>query len=286
MNDSGRQALQVAVAEMSASAAEHPPILSLSATIQMATQYGQNRRDVEIAALAAGILPERYQRNHGTVGWEGQIRLLQATVGVVGAGGLGGWIVEGLARMGVGHLIVIDGDVFEGNNLNRQAGCTESALGRPKAQVLAERVGQVNLATSVTPHVSWLTEHNGRELLEGSQIVVDALDSLPARMTLQQTARDMQVPLVHGAIAGYTGQVTIIFPEDAGLASIYGPGPYPEHGIETTLGNPTATPMMVAAWQIQQVVKYLIGSEAGLLRNRLLMLDAQAGDTLLLELGN
>jgi len=286
MNSPGREALEVALTEMRVTAVEHPPILTLSATVQMARQYGQTRRDVEIAALAAGILPVRYQRNHGTVGWEGQIRLLEATVGIVGAGGLGGWIVEGLARMGVGHLIVIDGDVFEENNLNRQAGCTEAALGRAKAQVLAERVAQVNPATSITPHVTWLTEHNGRELLEGAQIVVDALDSLPARMTLQGIARDMQVPLVHGAIAGYTGQVTIIFPEDPGLASIYGPGPYPEHGIETTLGNPTATPMMIAAWQIQQVVKYLVGSQKGLLRNRLLMLDAQAGDTLILELGN
>ncbi len=286
MSNSGRDSLQVALAAMRASALEDPPILSLSATVRLASRHGDSRRNVEIAALEAGILPERYRRNFGTVGWEGQTRLLQATVGIVGAGGLGGWIIEGLARMGVGRLIVIDGDVFEENNLNRQAGCTESSLGRPKAQVLAERVGQVNLATSVTPHVTWLTAHNGRELLEGAQIVVDALDSLPARMTLQETARAMRVPLVHGAIAGYTGQVTIVFPDDPGLASIYGPGPYPEHGIETTLGNPTATPMMIAAWQIQQVVKYLIGSEEGLLRNRLLMLDAQAGDTLLLELGD
>lgn len=286
MESHSQESLHAALTEMKASALEQPPILSLAATAQMAAQYGQSRRDVEIAALRAGILPGRYQRNHGTVGWEGQIRLLQATVAVVGAGGLGGWIIEGLARMGIGHLIVIDGDVFEENNLNRQAGCTESTLGRAKAQVLAERIGQVNLATTVTPHVTWLTERNGHELLEGAQIVVDALDSLPARMTLQEIARDMQVPLVHGAIAGYTGQVTIVFPDDPGLASIYGPGPYPEHGIETTLGNPTATPMMVAAWQIQQVVKYVIGSTEGLLRNRLLILDAQAGDTLLLVLGN
>ena len=69
--------------------------------------------------------------------------------------------------------------------------------------------------------------------------------------------------MVHGAIAGYAGQVTTIYPEDAGLASIYGPGPYPEHGVEVLVGNPTATPMMAASWQLQQIVKFWSGANAG-----------------------
>ncbi|MFO7695758.1 MAG: ThiF family adenylyltransferase [Anaerolineae bacterium] len=284
MSDSKTEALSGALQTIKTHAATQPPSLSLRETDSLAAIFGLTRRDVEIAALEHEVLPERYRRNHGTVGWQGQIRLLKSTVGIVGAGGLGGWIIEGLARMGVGHLIVIDGDVFEENNLNRQAGCTEEAVGRPKAQVMAERIREVNRSTVITAHTDWLTSDNGVALLGGSQIIVDALDSLPMRFTLQAIAREMGVPMVHGAIAGYTGQVTTIYPEDAGLASIYGPGPYPVHGIETELGNPTATPMMAASWELQQVVKYVIGSERGLLRSRLLLMDAQAGETLTLDL--
>jgi molybdopterin/thiamine biosynthesis adenylyltransferase len=284
MSQSQSEPLLAELTALKTATTAQPPSVSLSETLDLSRRFALSRRDVEIAALQAGVLPERYRRNHGTVGWEGQIRLLGATVGIVGAGGLGGWIIEGLARMGVGRLVIIDGDVFEENNLNRQIGCTEATLGRPKAEVMGERAITVNGATEVTTHRVWLAPENAAGLLAGSQIIVDALDSLPARIGLEQTAREMDVPMVHGAIAGYSGQVTIVYPGDPGLRSVYGPGPYPEHGIETTLGNPSATPIMIAAWQIQQVVKFLVQAERGLLRNRLLLLDAQAGDALILDL--
>ncbi len=285
MAERQESALDAALRRMSSQDPSRPRSLSIVQSIELARDHGATRREVEVAALRAGLPPQRYRRNYGTVGIQGQIRLLESTVGVVGAGGLGGWVIEALARMGIGHLIIIDGDVFEENNLNRQACCTEATLGQPKAAAAAERASQVNGAVVTTVHHEWLTEANAVPLLHGARILVDALDSLPARIMLQAAARELRVPLVHGAIAGYTGQVMTIYPEDAGLASIYGPGPYPEHGVEAQLGNPTATPMMVAAWQVQQVVQYLTGHERGLLRNRLLLLDAQAGDALTLNLG-
>jgi len=185
-------------------------LLSLAATHDLAREYACTTQEVEMAAVARRVMPERYQRNYGTLGWEGQLRLMQSTVAVVGAGGLGGWIIEGLARMGVGRLIVVDGDRFEENNLNRQLGCTEEALGRPKAQVLAERVAQVNSAVQVSAHHAWLTLENAPQLLAGAQVVVDALDTLPARYLLQDAAALLGAPLVHGAIAGFTGQIMTI----------------------------------------------------------------------------
>lgn len=253
-----------------------PPAIGVTLARRLAEEHGCTVRDVELAALAAHVLPERYRRNLGTIGWEGQRRLLESTVGIVGAGGIGGWIVEGLARMGVGHLIVIDSDRFEENNLNRQLGCTERTLGLPKAECLAERVAQVNAAVEVTPYVAHLDARNGEVLLRGADVVVDALDTLPARMDLQQAARALGVPMVHGAIAGYTGQVTTVMPGDAGLDALYR-GPVPERGVETTLGNPAATPMMVAAWQIHEVIKLLVGV-GHVLRARLLLMDAEYGE--------
>ncbi len=265
--------------------ASAPESLTCQAVRRLAQELAFSPREVELAALRLEIAPERYRRNLGTVGWAGQIALLQARVAVVGAGGLGGWVIESLARMGVGHLEILDGDVFEENNLNRQLGCTEATLGRPKAQVLAERVHAVNSAVTAVAHTVWMSEANAEALLEGADVAVDALDTLPARFVLQRAAQALGIPLVHGAIAGYTGQVMTILPGDPGLETLYGPGPHPERGVEVDLGNPSATPMMVASWQAQQVVKLLTGAERGLLRGRLMLLDAQAGDVTVIALG-
>jgi len=179
--------------------------------------------------------------------------------------------------MGVGHLIIIDGDTFQENNLNRQLGCTERALGRPKAECLAERAAEVNSAVRVSPYALWLDERNAAELLAGADVIVDALDTLPARMMLARAAAALGAPLVHGAIGGYTGQVTTIMPGDPGLEALYGSGPLPERGVETKLGNPAATPMMVAAWEIQETIKLLVG-QGEVLRGRVLLMDAEFGE--------
>lgn len=261
-----------------------PASLTLADIRAIAGSCGRSLRDVEIAALRRHILPERYRRNLGTVGWEGQIALLEATVAVVGAGGLGGWVIEGLARMGVGRLIVIDGDCFEENNLNRQLGCTEATLGQPKAQVLAERVLAVNAATDVIALVAWLSEENGAGLLRGANVIVDALDKLPTRLMLQRLAATLGVPMVHGAIGGYIGQVMTILPGDRGLLALYGEGPLPERGVETQWGNPAGTPMMISAWEIQEVVK-LITAQGGILRGRMLIMDASLGEVNQIDVG-
>jgi len=259
-------------------------ILPLSAVRQLAYEGGLSVREVEIQALRAHILPGRYERSQGTVGWEGQVRLLKSTVAIVGCGGLGGWIIEGLARMGVGHLTLIDGDTFGENNLNRQALCTESNLGRLKTEAARERIARVNAATEVTVHPVMADEESMREMLASADVVVDALDTLPTRLVLQKVAQSLGIPVVHGAIGGYIGQVMTVFPGDEGLYALYGRGDVPEQGIEAQLGNPAATPMMVAAWQIQEVIKILLGT-GELLRNRLLFMDAETGVAEILEIG-
>ena len=149
-------------------------------------------------------------------------------------------------------------------------------MGRAKAECLAERVAEVNSAVQVTAHVTWLTEANGVALLSGADVLVDALDNLPARFMLERLAARLDRPMVHGAIGGYTGQVMTIFPGDPGLAAFYG-APTIERGVEMRLGNPAATPMMIAAWQIHAVVK-LLAHQGDPLRNRILIMDAEHGD--------
>ena len=254
-----------------------PRLLGLDAERRISSALGLSRREVELAAIDSRILPERYLRNLGTVGWDGQRKLLESTVAIVGCGGLGGWIVEGLARMGAGCLVVIDADTFEENNLNRQALCSEDSIGEAKTAHVTRRVSAVNGATEIRAYQTWASRDNLPELLAGATVVVDALDVLPTRLMLQDVAQNLGIPMVHGAIAGYTGQVMTILPGDTGLYALYGRGPVPERGIETQWGNPAATPMMVAAWQIQEAVKVITG-QGSLLRNRLLFMDAQSGE--------
>jgi molybdopterin/thiamine biosynthesis adenylyltransferase len=241
-------------------------------------------REVELAALEIGIVPWRYVRNLGTVGLEGQARLLRATVAVVGLGGLGGYVAEALARMGVGRLVLIDGDLFEEHNLNRQILSAEANLGTDKVQAARQRVAEINGAVEVIGHAVTLTRENLPRLLEGADVIVDALDRLPIRLTLQEGAQALGIPMVHGSIAGFLGQVMTIFPGDPGLRSLYGDtDELPEQGLEAQLGTPAATPMAVAAWEAQEVVKVLL-DHGELLRNRLLVMDMQSGVIEILQL--
>ena len=251
-------------------------LLPLGAARQVAQEFDLPLREVEIQALEQRILPARYLRSLGTVGWEGQIKLLQATVAVVGLGGLGGYIVEGLARAGVGRLILVDPDAFIEHNLNRQILGTEANLGVPKVEAARARVAEINSAVEVITHAVKASAENLPQLLKGADVVVDALDRLPSRLVLQDAAQSLGIPMVHGAIGGMTGQVMTILPGDEGLYALYGRGEVPERGIEAEQGCPTATPMMVAAWQVQEVLKILLG-KGELLRHRMLLMDAEAG---------
>lgn len=258
-------------------------IIRLQQVHELAAENGCQIRDVEIAALETDVAPYRYLRNLGTVGLEGQAKLLRATVAVVGQGGLGGYVTESLARMGVGRLILIDGDVFEEHNFNRQLLSSEAKLGASKVKAARQRVAEINGAVEVTVHAMMLDRENLPRLLAGADVVVDALDRLPIRLILQDGAQALGIPMVHGSIAGFLGQVMTIFPGDPGLRGLYGDGELPEQGLEAQLGTLAATPMAVAAWEAQEVVKIITG-RGELLRHRLLLLDMESDEIEILRL--
>ncbi len=253
------------------------PVISLKVARLIARESRTSTKEVESMALEQGVIPRRYLRNMGTIGREGEVKLLRSVVGVIGAGGLGGTIIELLARQGIGHIIIIDHDRFAEEDLNRQLMSTEGHLGEYKAVVAARRVKKINSATSAVPVVEKITKENAPELFKDAQVVVDGLDNLPSRFLVEEACRNLRIPFVHGTIAGFSGQLMTIFPEDEGLRSIYGPpGELPERGIEVGAGNPSATPTMIAAWQVQEVIKIITGVGKPL-RNRLLILDAREG---------
>jgi len=156
-------------------------------------------------------------------------------------------------------------------------------LGRSKTEAAQARVAAINGAVEVIAFGEMAGRERLPEILRGVDVVVDALDRLPSRITLQDAASEAGVPLVHGAIAGWTGQVMTVLPGDLGLRALYGEE-VPAQGAEVELGCPAATPMMVAAWQIQEVVKLLTGLGT-ILRHRLLFMDAETATLELLQVG-
>jgi molybdopterin/thiamine biosynthesis adenylyltransferase len=239
--------------------------------------FGTPLREIEVLALKNGMVPSRYQRNIGTIGIDGQIKLLMSKVAVLGCGGLGGYVIELLARMGIGCLVLIDGDVFDENNLNRQLIATEGNLGKPKAKEAALRVKAINSAVDTEVYAGFAGAENINALLSGCAVAVDALDNVSSRFIMESACRDLGIPMVHGAIAGFVGQVLTILPSDPGLKAVYGaPGNAPDRGVEMELGNPAATPSIVASWQVQETVKVILNIGTPLSR-RLLYIDSLQG---------
>ncbi|OGR14811.1 MAG: hypothetical protein A2097_13810, partial [Desulfobacula sp. GWF2_41_7] len=191
---------------------------------------------------------ERYDRNFNTFSHENQQKLEASTVVVIGLGGLGGSVCEMLARVGIGKLILVDGDVFEVSNLNRQILSEERLIGVPKAEAARDRVRAVNSGVEVIHRIEFLDEKNLYEHIKGSDVVMDCLDSIDIRFKLQDAAKKASVPIVSGAIAGVTGQVTTIFPEDKGYPLIYGEKSRKQmKGVETKTGNIAYCALFTAA---------------------------------------
>ena len=218
--------------------------------------------------------PHRYDRNMAALTEEECARLTEKRIAVVGCGGLGGAVIEALARIGVGYLRVIDGDVFEESNLNRQLLCTESSLGREKALVAAERIGAINGEVKAEPMVAFLSEGNAISLLSDVDCVVDCLDNLEARFWMAHACQNAGLPLVYGAIAGWFGQVCTVYPGDVSFVSIYGE-PFGE-SQHKKLGNLPFTAYSIAAFQAAEAVKVVL-EKPGQIRNRLLMIDLLDG---------
>jgi molybdopterin-synthase adenylyltransferase len=216
-------------------------------------------RKSNLGILENNQMPERYQGNLGAIGIEGQKRLLGARVAIVGAGGLGGTIVEILARQGVGYLRVIDGDIFTIQNLNRQLLATEKNLGDNKADAAIKRVADINSDVCADAAQLMMEEANAEALLFDMDVVVGAVDNISTRVLIGKTALRLGIPFVNGAIAGFNGQVSTIMPGKTSLATLYKTKGEEQRDDRMSLGSPAATPAIVAAIQAQEVVKLVTG---------------------------
>lgn len=213
----------------------------------------------------------RYSRNLGAITREEQSVLQNRRVCIVGCGGLGGFLAEYMARIGVGSLTVADGDRFERTNLNRQLLSTEENLGASKAAEAKKRIGRINPDLSVTAIEQFLTADNAAAILAGHDLVLDALDSIPHRLMLQRLCAELGIPMIHGAVEGWFGQVTTVLPGDDSLSRLY-PGSTEESVPESDSATLSFAPAFVSAVQAAEAVKVLLGKEPSL-RGKVLFAD-------------
>jgi molybdopterin/thiamine biosynthesis adenylyltransferase len=249
------------------------PTLPVDQVERLAVSFNTDGRTIEIMALENDIIPERYCRNLNTYTPAQQAQLLKSRVAIIGLGGLGGTVTECLSRAGVGQLVLADHDEFEDHNLNRQLLCTQDLIGHSKARSAAERVLRVNNSVSVKSYSDFLDQKNAGSILDDCEVVVDCLDSIDSRFVLEAAAKQAGIPLVSAAVAGLSGQITTIFPEDTGLELIYGPVQALKQstGVETILGCPPQAVILTAAAESAEVIKVLLGQPV--LRDRMLMID-------------
>jgi molybdopterin/thiamine biosynthesis adenylyltransferase len=213
-------------------------------------------------ALAHGVAPLPLLKCLHGVSQEGQARLMAGSVLLVGAGGLGGYVLELLARFGVGSIDVADGDVFEESNLNRQLLSSVADLGRNKARVGAERAARIAPLSEVRALEVFLDRTNLSRALEGVQVVVDALGGIAPRMDLHEAALEMGIPVVAGAVAGWTAVVGSETTGRRGISRMWADASAAD--AEHSLGSLAPAVSLAAALMAAETSRYLLHGELAL----------------------
>ena len=280
MNENVRELIQSRSKKVTDPAERKILVLEEEQAHSIAGKCGLKTKDVYGEAMELGIYPYRYLRNMETISIEEQLKLSKSRVAVVGAGGLGGNVILLLARLGIGQLVVVDYDVFDETNLNRQALSNVNSLGKSKSGEAVELVGSINPGVEVLPYQVKLNTSNAFEILAGSDVVVDALDNIPDRFVVEKVCKKLRIPLVHGALAGFEGQIMTIFPGDPGLKHLYGnesAGSDRSKSPESVLGVPAPTPSLIATLQVMEVLKIIL-KRGKIFRNVMLHVDLETGE--------
>ena len=211
---------------------------------------------------------ERYQRQMLLFGEEGQERLKKAHIFIAGAGGLGSPVSIYLAVAGVGTITIVDMDVVDQTNLNRQILHFDRDVGKKKTASAEEKLQALNPDITVNAIDVKIEESNAVKLIGKADGIVDAMDNYPTRYLLNDVAIAKKIPLFHGGIRGFYGQATTIIPGTTPCLKCIFPKPPPKE-VFPVVG---VTPGIIGTIQANEVIKYLLGS-GELLTNRLFIWD-------------
>ncbi len=213
---------------------------------------------------------ERYDRQimMGEIGQGGQEKLKRSRVVIAGSGGLGSPIAVYLAAAGIGMIRLVDHDQVTLSNLNRQILHWEEDIGRKKVDSAGTKLRKFNSTVAVETIYETIAEDNVSELIDGHDVIVDAMDNLPTRYILNQCAIEKNIPFFHGAVTGFEGRAMTILPRKTACLRCLYRGPIPQEKFPV-IG---VAPAVIGVIQATEVIKYLLGV-GKLLTNRLLIYD-------------
>ena len=198
----------------------------------------------------------RYVRNLQALSEAECNTLRTKKVAVIGCGGLGGYLIEMLARLGVGAILAVDGDVFEETNLNRQLLSAPDMIGKSKAQAAYDRVKRINSEVAVSCASVFLNEENAASLIDGYDVVLDGLDNINSRKVLAEACGKLGIPYVFGGIQGWVAQAAIAMPGDGLIQRLY-----PEDVEVVDQSALSFTPALCASMQVALCTKILVGQQ-------------------------
>jgi molybdopterin-synthase adenylyltransferase len=215
---------------------------------------------------------ERYKRQMMLFGDEGQERLKKAHIFIAGAGGLGSPVSLYLAVAGVGTITIVDMDVVDQTNLNRQILHSDRDIGKKKTVSAEEKLSAINPDIRINAIDTCIDETSAGRLIGNADGIVDAMDNYPTRYLLNDVAIRKNIPLFHGAIRGFYGQATTILPGKTPCLKCIFPRAPPRE-VFPVIG---ATPGVIGTVQATEVIKYFLQS-GDLLTGRLFIWDGLAG---------
>ena len=222
---------------------------------------------------------QRYSRHliMPEVGMEGQLKLKRARVLTIGTGGLGAPLGLYLAAAGVGHLGLVDFDVVDNSNLQRQVTFTTADVGKPKSEAAKARLSALNPSIEIVSYETRLTSDNALELFRDYDIIVDGTDNFPTRFLVNDACILLGKPNVYGSIFRFEGQATVFgYPDGPCYRCLYPepppPGLVPSCAEGGVLG---VLPGIVGSIQAMETIKLILGAGEPLV-GRLLLFDALA----------
>ncbi len=248
------------------------------------------QREGRDASGTDGLTPvqrQRYSRHLliPEVGPGGQARLLASRVLLVGAGGLGSPAALYLAAAGVGTLGIVDFDVVDLSNLQRQVLHTTDRVGEPKVASAARTIGALNPDVRVVAHELLLGADNAAEVIAGYDVVIDGTDSFETRYTLNDAAVAAGIPVVHASVYRFEGQLTVFVPGGGPCyRCLYPSAPPPELAPNcSAVGVLGVVPGIMGLLQANEAIKLLLRVGTPLV-GRLLLFDALDGEFRELEI--